>query len=133
MTKRNLWAVMAVAALGLGLAACGDDDDDNGGTPPATCTPPATATVRFSTDVYPVLTANCTPCHGDAGTASKYGSATSGTSYAAAAAKVTTATPAQSPLLVFGNGGSSHPGGDKLSDADSLKVQQWITECAQNN
>lgn len=132
MTTRKLWMVLAVAALGLGAAACGDDDDD-GGTPPVTCTPPATATVKFSTDVHPILVASCGTCHGDAGTAQKYGSATATTSYDAVQAKVDPANPAASVLLVTGNGGNGHPGGDRLSDADATRIQTWITECAQEN
>ncbi|HET8539457.1 MAG TPA: hypothetical protein VFL83_06260 [Anaeromyxobacter sp.] len=128
---RSLW-VVAAAALGLGLAACGDDDDGGNGQP-AACTPPATATVRFAADVHPILTASCGTCHGDAGTLSKFGSATDQTSYDAVKAKVSTATPAQSRLLVKGNGGDGHVGGDRLSDADSARIQTWIAECAQDN
>ncbi len=130
MTTRSLWA-FAVAAL-IGLAGCGDDDDDGGGTP-VVCTPPGTATVMFAADVHPILTASCGTCHGDAGTAAKYGSATAATSYAAVQAKVNTTAPATSVLLVTANGGNGHPGGDRLSDLDSATVLAWITECAQNN
>ena len=134
---RSPWMVAAAAVLGLGLAACGGDDDNNSGgnnnQAPSACTPPATATVKFSTDVHPILTANCGTCHGDNGTLPKFGSATVATSYAAVQPEVNTASPAQSALLVKGNGGNSHGGGDELSDADTAKIQAWITECAQNN
>jgi hypothetical protein len=131
---RSVWAVVAAAAIG--LAACGsDNNNDNGGnTKPAACTPPTTATVKFSTDVHPILVANCGTCHGDASTTlPKFGSATAATSYAAVQAAVDTANPASSLLLVKGNGGSSHGGGDRLSDTETATIQKWITECAQNN
>lgn len=133
---RSVWGVTAAAILGLALAACGDDDDNGGGTTtqqPATCVPPATATVKFSTDVHPILVANCTGCHGDAATIAKFGSATVGTSYDAVKTQVNTATPAQSAIIVSGNGGNAHPGGDKLSVTETQVIQQWISECAQNN
>ncbi len=128
--KRSVWAMAAA----IGLAACGSDSNDNSSNKPAACTPPATQTVKFSTDVYPILTANCGTCHNDASTTlPKFGSATMATSYQAVQGFVNTANPAQSPLLVKGNGGSSHAGGDKLSDSDTQKIQTWITDCAQNN
>jgi hypothetical protein len=131
---RALW-VAATAAV-LGLAACGSDNNDNGGSganKPAACTPPATATVKFSTDVHPLLQSKCGTCHGDAGTLPKFGSADVATSYAAVKADVDTANPAASKLLVKGLGGASHGGGAPLTTADAQKIQQWITECAQNN
>lgn len=131
MTKRNLWAVLTISALGLGVAACGDDDDD---TPaPVACTPPTTATVTFSEDVHPILVANCATCHGDAATTQKYGSSTVTTSLAAVLAKVDPTNPATSALLVTGNGGNAHPGGDRLTAEESATIQQWILECAQDN
>jgi cytochrome c5 len=132
---RSAWAVVAAAAIG--IAACGSDNgnNDNGGsTKPAACTPPVTASVKFSTDVHPILVASCGTCHNDASTTlPKFGSATVATSYAAVQPFVNTTNPAASVLLVKGNGGSSHGGGDRLSDTDTATIQKWITECAQNN
>ncbi|HEX9049634.1 MAG TPA: hypothetical protein VF841_03790 [Anaeromyxobacter sp.] len=131
---RSAWVVAAAA---IGLAACGSDSSSGntgGSNKPSACTPPATATVKFSTDVYPILTANCGTCHNDASTTlPKFGSASVQTSYQAVQGFVDTANPAQSKLLVWGNGGNMHPGGDRLSDTDTQKIQTWITECAQNN
>ncbi len=132
---RSVWAVVAAAAA-IGLAACGSDNNNgnNTGSKPAACTPPATPTVKFSSDVYPILTANCGTCHNDASTTlPKFGSASMQTSYQAVQGFVDTAHPAQSQILVWGNGGNSHPGGDKLSDTETQTIQTWITECAQNN
>jgi hypothetical protein len=131
---RSLW-VAAVAAAGLGLAACGGSDDNNNGGgsgKPTACTP-TTTTVKFSTDVHPILTTSCGTCHGDAGTLPKFGSADLATSYGAVKPEVDTANAAGSQLLVKGNGGAGHGGGDRLSDTDTQKIQTWITECAQNN
>jgi hypothetical protein len=137
MTK-SMWGVVAAAALGVGLAACGSDDSNDtgggGGQKPGACTPLPTATVKFSTDVHPILTASCGTCHGDASSSlPKFGSATPATSYQAVSQFVDTANPSQSQLLLKGNGGGSHGGGDRLSDTDSQKIQTWITDCAQNN
>ncbi len=132
MTK-TLW--VAAAAV-LGLAACGSDGSSSGGSgsnKPAACTPPATASVKFSSDVHPILVAKCSTCHGDAGTLPKFGSADVATSYAAVKPDVDTTNPAASKLLVMGQGGNSHAGGAPLGAADVTKIQQWITECAQNN
>jgi hypothetical protein len=127
-----MWAMGIAAALG--LAACGDDDDDGGAAAPAptTCTPPATSTVFFAEDVHPMLQTRCTPCHSDtATTLPKFASTDRTTSYTAARAAVNTTTPAQSQLLVRGNGGSGHA--DQLLDEHVQLVTSWVTECAQNN
>ncbi len=130
---RSVWAVMAAAAIG--LAACGSDNgsSSNGGNKPAACTPPATATVKFSTDVHPILASKCSGCHGDTATIPKFGATDVQTSYNAVKPEVDTTNPAQSKLIVFGTGGNSHPGGAPLSSSDAQKIQQWITECAQDN
>ncbi len=130
---RSVWAVTAAAAIG--LAACGSDNSNsNNNTKPSTCTPPATATVKFSTDVYPILTAKCGTCHNDASTTlPKFASASVQTSYQAVSADVDTANPPQSKLIVWGTGGNGHPGGAALSSADAQTIQKWISECAQNN
>ncbi len=132
---RSVWAV-GVAAAVLGLAACGSDNgsSSNGGNKPAACTPPATPTVKFSANVYPILTAKCGTCHNDASTTlPKFASASVQTSYQAVSQFVDTAHPAQSPILVWGTGGNAHPGGAALDTTDAQTVQTWITECAQNN
>ncbi len=132
---RSVRAV-AAAVLGLGLAACGGSSSGSGGgsSKPTACTPPATATVKFSTDVYPILTASCGTCHNDqSSTLPKFGSASVQTSYQAVQQFVDTANPAQSPILVWGTGGNSHPGGDRLGTSDAQKIQTWISECAQDN
>ncbi len=131
---RSVWAV-AAAVLGLGLAACGGSSSgSNGNNKPSACTPPATATVKFSTDVYPILTSKCGTCHNDQSTTlPKFGSASKDTSYQAVSQFVNTATPAQSPIIVWGTGGNSHPGGAALSATDAQAVETWISECAQNN
>src|SRR5512133_2616259 len=128
---RSVWAVLAAAAV-IGLAACGSDNNNGSSNKPAACTPPATSTVKFSSDVYPILTANCGTCHGDASTTlPKFGSTSVQTSYQSVQGFVNTASPAQSQLIVWGNGGNAHPGGDKLSETDTQKIQTWISECAQ--
>ena len=143
---------MAVVAAGLGLAGCGNDDDDGGGgggggaaPAPAQCVPPATATVTFAANVHPILsrtgqlasatTTGCGDCHGASSSLPKYGSATLAESYAAVSAAVNTQAPDDSLLLKKGNvtTGTTHAGGDRLSDAEAAAIRQWIAECARNN
>ncbi len=151
MRIRGRWA-MAVVAAGLGLAGCGNDDDDGGGgggggaaPAPAQCVPPATATVTFAANVHPILsrtgqlasatTTGCGDCHGASSSLPKYGSATLAESYAAVSAAVNTQAPDDSLLLKKGNvtTGTTHAGGDRLSDAEAAAIRQWIAECARNN
>lgn len=123
--RRWVWAV--VAAAGLALGACGDDDDDdnggdagdggNGGNGAGT----VSATGTFATAVHPILRAKCGTCHGTG-----VGSATLQTAFDQAKTRVNTTTPAQSPLVVKGNGGDGHAGGDALSDAEATTITAWI-------
>ncbi len=124
-----VWGAALVGALG--LAGCGDDSNGSSSAA-AQCTPPATPTTFFAQDVYPTLTAQCTPCHNDAQSARpKFASLDPSVSYSAVRSEVDTANPAQSPLLVRANGGSGHP--DQLSDVQTATITKWIQECAQNN
>jgi cytochrome c5 len=95
--------------------------------PATTPTAPQT-TVSFSTQVHPILTTSCTPCH--SGT---FASSTGATSFAEAQTRVNTGAPAQSALLQKGNAQVAHGGGDKLSDADAQTILTWIQEGATNN
>jgi len=94
---------------------------------PATTPPPPTTTVSFATQVHPILTASCIPCH--SGT---FASSTAATSFTETQTRVNTAAPAESLLLTKGNG-QSHGGGDRLSDADAQTILTWIQEGATNN
>lgn len=90
---------------------------------------PATTptTVSFATQVHPILTASCIPCH--SGT---FASSSAATAFTEAHTRVNTGAPADSLLLTKGNG-QSHGGGDKLSDADAQTILTWIQEGATNN
>lgn len=126
MTRSWLWG--AVAAAGLAVAGCGDDNDNGGAAAPGACTPPARATAFFHEDVHPVLTSRCTPCHADA-----WGSADRATAYAAARARVNTASPAQSVLIQKGDAQVTHGGGDRLDPEQVATITAWVRECAPNN
>lgn len=94
-------------------------------TPPTT--PPAT-TVSFATQVHPILTASCTPCHG-----TTFASSAVATAFTGAQTRVNTSAPAESLLLTKGNALVAHGGGDRLSDADTQTILTWIQEGATNN
>jgi uncharacterized membrane protein len=95
---------------------------------PATTPTTPTTTVSFSTQVHPILTASCIPCH-----SGNIASSTVATSFAAVQSHVNTAAPAQSELLQKGNALVLHGGGDRLSDADAQTILTWIQEGATNN
>jgi hypothetical protein len=126
--------------------------DDGGSPAPAApappagvCTPPAAPTVTFAANVHPILsrtgqaasptTTGCGDCHGATSGLSKYGSATLAESYAAVNAAVNTQAPDDSQLLKKANvtTGTTHAGGDRLTDTETAAIRQWIAECAQNN
>jgi mono/diheme cytochrome c family protein len=101
--------------------------------------------VTFAANVHPILsrtgqltsatTTGCGDCHGASSGLSKYGSATLAESYAAVRAAVNTQAPDDSQLLKKANvtPGTTHAGGDRLTDTETAAIRQWIAECAQNN
>jgi len=122
--RRSGWLALG-AVLALFAGACGDDDDDedddggNGGE------------ISFATQVHPILTAKCGTCHGTTSTIGKWGSASADESYTETQQIVDLTTPAQSPLIVSGNGGGGHP--DALTDAEVQTITTWIQQGAMDN
>ena len=129
MTRR-MWRWVAVAA-GLFATACGSSS--NSAAPaPTQCTPPATATVFWRQDVYPILAAQCVACHGDnQSSRPKLASVDPDVAYSAARSEVNLANPSQSNLVVLPTGNSGHP--VEMDPAQAATVTKWIEECAQNN
>jgi hypothetical protein len=125
----------ALAAAAVGLAACGSSSSSNPAPAPGptTCTPPATPTVTFRDDVYPILLTECGACHGDnQSSRPKLASADPQVAYSAVRAEVDPSNATSSRLIVSGNGGNGHPV-DALTDAQTATITRWIQECAQDN
>jgi hypothetical protein len=87
--------------------------------------------VFFQADIIPILSGNCTGCHGTGGQSPvleasvAYDNLTGG-------GYINTAAPSSSPLYVkLTESGSSHI--NKCSDGDKDKILGWISQGALNN
>lgn len=118
----------ALAALGLLLlAGCADLGDGAGDS----------SVVGFAADVQPVLTANCTSCHGgDSPSGGLVLASLSGVLAGGASGAVVEPNAADSSLLVArieAEDGSRMPPGGTLSAAQIALIRAWIDEGAQDN
>lgn len=91
--------------------------------------------LSFATDIFPVLTADCSKCHGSGGIAASSAfrlASTAKASYDSVAALVSTDNPDQSTLLQRASG-KSHVGGVILntSSPDYELIRNWIAQGAQ--
>ncbi|MCA9523650.1 MAG: CxxxxCH/CxxCH domain-containing protein, partial [Myxococcales bacterium] len=100
----------------------GPDDANDGGPTPDMGAP----CVEFQTQVHtPIVNAICVGCH-DFSPAGFTLSGDVDADYAEILKRINLQDPASSLVLVKGNGGLSHGGGDKLSDEDYATFLLWI-------
>jgi hypothetical protein len=103
---------------------------------PASPPPPPPAAVSFSTQIQPILTANCVVCHSPSGGAS-FMNLSAGNAYASLVPQRVTAGNSAGSLLYQRITGAVQPqmplGRPPLSDADQTLIKNWIDEGAQNN
>ncbi len=132
MNTKNQALFLSILSLVL-LAGCKDS-----GTEPELATPPPAATVSFSQQVLPILTAKgCTGCHGGSG----------GLNVGTVAELLTGGN--HGPAVVAGDGAGSNLvkkliapppfgqrmplGGSQLPDSTINVIRTWINEGAKNN
>lgn len=90
-------------------------------------------TVSFVNDVMPILEANCKSCHTTTSKRIfKVGDAAYTHDNIITNNLINTTSPDLSSILLKGNG-SSHNGGDQLSDVNSQILRDWIEEGGLNN
>jgi hypothetical protein len=98
--------------------------------------PPPPAAVSFSTQIQPILTANCIICHSPSGGAS-FMNLTEGNAYASLVPQRVTAGNSAGSLLFQRITGVVQPqmplNRTPLSDADQTLIKTWIDEGAPNN
>ncbi|MCB0825865.1 MAG: c-type cytochrome [Armatimonadetes bacterium] len=142
----NKFAILALGALFLGLAACSPKTDEGGTTGDEPTTTSSTeggtstegenqvATLSYASDIEPIIKANCMQCHvGDGAKegfdVSSFESFAKGTSHGA----VYTAGDTSGSLLVKvinGDGAKQMPPGKKMSDEDIAKITSWVEQGA---
>jgi hypothetical protein len=146
--RRVITGALLAAALA-GCAGSGDgDDDQNGGNG---CTPPATPTISYATNIQPIYDTSCAtagPCHNASAVA--FGlNLTAAASYDATVNVesierpqlffVEPGNPDDSYLVRKIEGGPDIAGDQMPIDAPPLTadqitaIRQWITECALDN
>ncbi|QOY55112.1 hypothetical protein HUE87_02400 [Candidatus Sulfurimonas marisnigri] len=96
------------------------------------------ASTSFASDVMPIFVdadkGNCKSCHTTISNRTfKVGDAAYTYNNIVSNSLINTTSPDSSSILIKGNGGDGHNGGDKLSDANSITVRDWITEGGLNN
>lgn len=101
-------------------------------------TVPVTSDVSFVSAIMPIFVdadkGNCKSCHT---TTSKRTFRVGDTAYTynniVTNSLINITSPDLSLILIKGNGGDGHSGGDKLSDANSKTIRDWIVEGGLNN
>jgi mono/diheme cytochrome c family protein len=93
-----------------------------------------TPTVSFANNVMPIFVANCQSCHSTTSNKTfKVGDTVYTYNNIINNTLINTASPDLSLILIKGNGGDSHNGGDKLSDVNSQTIRDWIAAGGLNN
>ncbi|RYE90963.1 MAG: hypothetical protein EOO37_01615 [Cytophagaceae bacterium] len=136
-TRLRVGSVLAATALLVAQAACSYKQTPLP-EPVATC---VTTDVKYQTNVWPILKANCRDaCHNDRDAAAYYNFSMD--QFSQVQYYCTTVPPGVSgnvPWLLgnikhLSNGYSNMPvGGNKLSDCDIAVIEAWIKAGAQNN
>lgn len=122
--------IISLAVTAFVITACSktnevaENENNNGGNP-ATCD---TVDMKYSTDVLPILQANCYGCHGN-------GQATSGVNFDTYdGVKKQADNSNLIGVITHANGYPAMPlGQPKLSDCDINKIKDWVARGAQNN
>ncbi|MBU0720133.1 hypothetical protein KJ877_02190 [bacterium] len=94
--------------------------------------------VSFASDVMPILTGsaegNCIACHATTSKRTfKVGDAAYTYNNITSNSFINVASPDSSILLIKGNGGDGHNGGDKLTDTNYQTIRDWISQGGLNN
>lgn len=93
-----------------------------------------TATVSFANDVMPILVTNCAGCHSTSSQRTfKVGDAAYTHNNIITNSLINITSPDLSTLLIKGNGGDGHTGGDQLCCNESPIIREWIEEGGLNN
>ncbi len=127
--------LIILAVLFLAVSSCYNDKYDKLYPNPTTTVTCDTSAIKYSQDILPIITANCTiagGCHDAAGAATSgfdySGSVTVLQGNAASGALVTDIT--WQPTRGHNNMPKNLP---KLSDCDINKITRWVNEGAPNN
>ena len=85
--------------------------------------------VSFASDVMPILDNNCKSCHSTTSRRTfKVGDASYTHDNIITHSLINTTSPDSSSILIKGNGGDGHNGGDALTDENSQTIRDWIEE-----
>jgi hypothetical protein len=94
----------------------------------------STTTVSFENDVWPIFVSNCSSCHSTTSKRTfKVGDVAYTYNNIIVNNLINTTSPDLSPILIKGNGGDGHSGGDHLTSVNSQTVRDWIEQGGLNN